>query len=132
MGEGGLTFLHGVLDVLHIPQGFVRRPFAIQLGDFCLQFLVHFGFSGQVEPQTAEQRGGSIFTGQDDVHHLVTDTHGIDLLVASELVDENISLSGVFGFACEICLVLVLHRLLHPDVEGGMSVFEGFLGLRAR
>jgi hypothetical protein len=127
-----LTFLHGVFQVLHVPQRFIRRPFAVQLGDFGLQLLVHFRLSRKTEPQTAEQRRGRVLAGQDDVHHLVTDTDGIDLLVASELVDENISLSGVFAFAVKIRGVLVLHRLLHPSIDSGVRILESFFGLCVR
>jgi hypothetical protein len=127
-----LTFLHGVFEVLHVPQGFVRRPFAVQLGHFGLQLLVNFGLSRKTEPQTAEQRRGRVLAGQDDVHHLVADANGIDLLVAGELVDENISLSGVFAFAVEVRGVLVLHCLLHPAIDSGVCILESFFGLCIR
>jgi hypothetical protein len=123
-----LTFLHGVLEVLHVPQGFVRRPFAVQLGDFGLQLLVNFGFSRKTEPQTAQQRRGRVLSGQDDVQHFIADTDGVDLFVAGERVDENVSLSGVYAFAFEVRRVLVLHRLLHPAIDGSVRILESFFG----
>jgi hypothetical protein len=50
--------------------------------------------------------------------------------VARELVDEDVSLSGVFGFAVfEVCGVLVLHCLLYPDIELGVRGLESLSGL---
>jgi len=131
--SGVVTFLHSILHILHVPKGFVRWPFAVQLGDFGVKLLIDLWLSCQSKPQTAEQGSRRVFASQENVESLVSDTDGVDLFVASELVDENIPLfPRVFGLDVGIGGVLVLHRLLHPNIHSGLCVPESLFGPSVR
>ena len=137
-----LTFLHGVFDVLHVPQGLVRRPFAIQLGDFGLRWVLVDVVWATVGAIAIGVAGGTLIAhigwklrGLEEKHDVLDDLVGLGLIgVVAVLVPFGVPMGFVailgilalIGILIRNSVILVheIQELLHKGRSPWQAVFE--------